>query len=967
MNAVNGEDGLPLTQSIRAGISVLDPAQLVRIEAVHRGFLFQHLYAVQCLLSAAMLQAQTVSVESDEDVEVQLDAIRIYIQVKYRKEVLAWDDIGSAIARFAELRASHARGERAGAARFVVVCNAEPNGPLLERLATSDWPADVIIEWPTAEPASRILPVPQPSLMEAVKATCGLAATLPFATLAPETLVWKLAGVVTLAATGEKATLDHVFAAPDLPALFEQLVLQLQDLPVPPVPYRVQQDEPILSTGERVRMIVGYSGAGKTSWLAQSAQHATNPLVYLDVADLPGAALANAVAREVAARLLGGGQGLGEIFLPGASGRESLQLLSRRMNEHGEVVTVALDNVHKLTADDLMGVIQAGKDIRFVLLGRPEGEVAAIEAILGVARENLSGWTPDTVAAAAHDAGCQADAADCQRLIDLTGGLPLFVLNALSVAESDYEGSLRLLCAELARSTHTREMVQEHILGRVFERLPAAIASVADLLSLCDAPITREEAGSYLIGAGGPDRPIFLQSLRHLLSHGLLQAFASDKIKLHDAARVVGKGRLVLHGAEAVRTRQEALRIVIQESLRKAWNPAKLSLFLRLTGEVGRLDELVEMATEELFHEMGVWPEVEAYLEHGAQDETVSPDQRIKALDALAFADIKAGSDRAAVWLDQMDALVAEHKLGAEERLRVGMKRMNLLAANGDRRGTSRLIASLAPIVKDLPAGHRRIFSYNVACAEFSLGDSESAAERVRPLIAAYYEQIGLTPSLVMGNNAPDLARMLKEGWEVDDIKHLADSLDLYAKALDAQGKVSPFVRIHALKFYDLAHAPDSMFRVGQDLVDQFIARRDFDGALNVMETVILPQLRQWKLADYLITVRSQYAVVLAYCRRFDDAEKEMARLKPYEPGLKPLVQKELANQRKLIRNLREFGPPPKWVPPPGTMEEAAAMMKGNGRIPTVRGPVAVQKVGRNERCPCGSGEKYKRCHGRLS
>ncbi|CAH2406809.1 hypothetical protein MES4922_550039 [Mesorhizobium ventifaucium] len=59
-------------------------------------------------------------------------------------------------------------------------------------------------------------------LMEAVQATCGVAETLPFATLAPDTLVWKLAGVVTMAATGENPTLDHVFAAKDLPALFEQ-------------------------------------------------------------------------------------------------------------------------------------------------------------------------------------------------------------------------------------------------------------------------------------------------------------------------------------------------------------------------------------------------------------------------------------------------------------------------------------------------------------------------------------------------------------------------------------------------------------------------------------------------------------------------------------------------------------------------------------------------------------------------
>ncbi|RUV51316.1 hypothetical protein EOA85_29860 [Mesorhizobium sp. M5C.F.Ca.IN.020.29.1.1] len=127
----------------------------------------------------------------------------------------------------------------------------------------------------------------------------------------------------------------------------------------------------------------------------------------------------------------------------------------------------------------------------------------------------------------------------------------------------------------------------------------------------------REKAGAYVVGAGGPERPILLQSLRHLLSQGLLQAFAGDRIKLHDAARDVGKGRPTFHGREAMRARQEALRTVVQESLHASWSPAKLSLFLRLTGEVGRLDVLVEMATEELFHEMGVWPGVEAYLKQG--------------------------------------------------------------------------------------------------------------------------------------------------------------------------------------------------------------------------------------------------------------------------------------------------------------------------------------------------------------
>lgn len=33
-------------------------------------------------------------------------------------------------------------------------------------------------------------------------------------------------------------------------------------------------------------------------------------------------------------------------------------------------------------------------------------------------------------------------------------------------------------------------------------------------------------------------------------------------------------------------------------------------------------------------------------------------------------------------------------------------------------------------------------------------------------------------------------------------------------------------------------------------------------------------------------------------------------------------------------------------------------------QLPPPQSPTAVAKVGRNDRCPCGSGLKYKRCHG---
>lgn len=91
------------------------------------------------------------------------------------------------------------------------------------------------------------------------------------------------------------------------------------------------------------------------------------------------------------------------------------------------------------------------------------------------------------------------------------------------------------------------------------------------------------------------------------------------------------------------------------------------------------------------------------------------------------------------------------------------MKRMNFLASNGDRRSAKRLITELTPVVDGLPLGHQRVFRYNVACAELALGDPDAASKRVQQVIREYYELIGLTPAKVLGNNAPELARMINE------------------------------------------------------------------------------------------------------------------------------------------------------------------------------------------------------------
>ena len=127
---------------------LLDQRQLVRIEAVHRGYLYQHLYAATCLLLAQNAGVPSIVVERDEDVEIVLASRRLYVQVKTRSKPLAFSDIDGAMQRFNALRRDHQAGARPGSASFVVAANVRPSAALLERMGRADWPPDVQIHWP---------------------------------------------------------------------------------------------------------------------------------------------------------------------------------------------------------------------------------------------------------------------------------------------------------------------------------------------------------------------------------------------------------------------------------------------------------------------------------------------------------------------------------------------------------------------------------------------------------------------------------------------------------------------------------------------------------------------------------------------------------------------------------------------------------------------------------------------------
>lgn len=954
------DDILPETSSAANSTDplhdVLDLAQLSLIETVHRGFLYQHLYAVGCLLKLSIAGGDSVSVERDEDVEVALQGVSLYMQIKTRKQVLQRADIAGALQRFKAIRHAHVSGARTGNAQFQIISNVPPSTSLLSDLNSESWPEDVKIKWPiiSTEPENGPWPPAWPDLTAAVLWCSEAAKTIPFAAVAPETLVWKLAAKVHFAATG--SDLDrpsHIFNVADLPALFEQIVEQLQDFPSIPVDYRPQTNEPLFESQVRVRMVAGLSGAGKTAWVAQVARHSAAPTAYFDVCDLPGPAIASSLARELAARFLGGrGGAAGAAILPAASGLEMLRALDRRL-ETTHVPIIVIDNAHRAAPRDLLEITSACSRLRFVLLMQPWVGLAEAETLFKERAEWLAGWDADAVAAEFAKTGCRIDPATAERWRTVTAGMPMFVRNVANLTFSMCGGDAVRFADELDMEANTVATVQEIILGRVVSALSPDTKMALAVLCLSSAPLSRGETDRLLGALPSPNAP-WGRALRELTACGAIQVFADGRLKVHDALRVLGRALQSDLPSGALLTSQTVLRDLLLESFENGRDLVRFGMWLRLLPATGHFETLVDIATQEIFHEFGDPTDLKAVMEAAVDGDDLDDEGKFWTLDALAFWDAQTGeygkvfSKR----INQMMELVEKGKLGERERVALAMKQMANAASNGDIVEVTTAFTAAQQKCQSNPM-FMRLVSYSHAGALYHLGCYSAVECAAEALYLEYYRILGLNPEDVICANPPQIIAAL--GGELedhqDDLKHLADCLDLYARARRKRGLHSGLAGLHALKFYIMAGAYRSAVKTGQETVDDLLAiHHDPEGARQLIEDKLLPLIRGYGLSANMVPVHAQYAVILAYCGEMVKAREVMGRLQPFASSLSSVEQRELENQNNLIDAIDRG-----IVKRPQRLGRLFSSSKQRTQ------PMKT-KVGPNDQCPCGSGKKFKKC-----
>lgn len=931
-------------ETVATNPPVLDSRQLTRIESTHRGFLYQHLYAAGCLLLARNRDTVAVSVERDDDIEIALTDERLYLQLKTRTGTLSNSDVTSNLERFDELREAHLEGKRAGTPRFYVISNAPPSPKLLGRLTKETWADDVEILWPGKEATqAAMLPPAWADVSSGIEWCSQLADQLPFLTVPPRTLVLKLAGLVTLAASGSHPYEDHRFSTDDLDTLLEQVVVQLQDFPDPPDNYKLQEDEPELRTADQVRLILGFSGSGKSSWAAQAALHFPGPAAYFDLAEVEHSALAEALARELAARFLGSSKGrLGELLLPGSRGLDLLRAVDRELQRDGVGPVLIIDNAHRLESEELGPILSAIKHTQILVLAQPSQSMEELSAAQSISVEELGGWGTETIAAVAAEEGVSISLVTAETVREVTGGLPLFVLNLIQLSSSEYGGDLPRFLGDLQESEHTAATLQEQTLDRQFRSLGDATVSLAAAIAVSSAPVTQAELVSFGELALDRSPAEVMASVRSLRSSSLIQRFGDGRMKLHDAVRVLGKREFAGWDGPSRQRVLEALRDTLLTSLQAKPDPTRLGALIKLLVETGDIETVVGLAGNELFHEMGLVPLVDEMLERACAAEGTPATSQFWALDVLCYRDLQEGNrDASEERLQAMEQLIASGRLGDRERLALALKRLSFVASHTPEDGLADTLRTAIEIAPTDPE-HQRILKYTVARSLFLREKFEASLSLSEELIKEYYTHLGLDPETqVFGKKTHEIWPLLdKTDSLADDLKHLGDTLDVFARCSNRLGMDSGLARIHAMKFYSMANAVASTFNVAQDAVDEFLRRGDPEGARLLMVNNVLPAARRIRAFDRLVPLRAQYAVVLAHCNRFDEAEEEIASLAPLEETLDPLAALEMQNQRRGIAELRR-----------NAEESATGTYKRMS-----------PKIGRNDPCPCGSGKKYKKC-----
>jgi hypothetical protein len=591
---------------------------------------------------------------------------------------------------------------------------------------------------------------------------------------------------------------DHVLDSEALQPLLEQLVAQLQSLPEPLDDYRPQENEPVYQSTDMVRLITGFSGSGKTSWVGELGTHTASPLLYFDVAEMPSAGVPAALAREMAAFVLPeNSPERQQILLPGVSGLQSLRVIDRFLAEHVNDMTIVLDNAHRMSDDILVETVRSMGATKWVVLAQewPGSQLFATATAARV--QTLSGWSRDTMARDANAIGCFGTIENFQSLHDLTGGLPLFVRDAIRICKEGYNGDVAAYVVDIADHVPLQTTSQEVIVSQVLGRLSEDANAFASLLSIFTVPFSRDVVIRVIAPALRLTRTQAGLQLRTLYSWGIIRSSAGGDVSLHDSFRLLASERIAeLSDVVVLNAREELYQVVWAN--RAGGGPDKFRLLARLMFETRRIESLVDLLTNtaEIVTEYGIEEEMSALLVKAAEDTSLSSEDRFWAEDTLTFWALnRKDVEEARTRFERIQTIVKEFTPSETIRTSVLTKELLIAGMEADLVNLQRIYRSaINSSSNDLA---RRVISYNYAHGLRTCGRSDLALEILTDLVEEYYRVLGITPHDVFFHKLHETMAKIRDFDEnQEEVKRLADSLDLQGSAAHDIGLFQPFAEL---------------------------------------------------------------------------------------------------------------------------------------------------------------------------
>ena len=893
----------------------IDSNQVSRIEGVHRGFLYQHLYAVSCLLQAGPFKYRSIVVEHDEDVQVQTDSSWIYIQIKTRQaDTLPPSAVEGILDRFRALRQLHQSAQRQGAAQFFVVANKPPSENLQQEIDDS-WPSDIRYLHPNSAKSTNV-PHPWMDLPQAVSACQRLAEKVQHTPLSPTAIAWKLAAFIMFVSSGRGGGKSHRIEAGELPLLLEQFTAQLHRIPSLPTMMR-DTDIPFNIEISGVSIIGGYPGSGKTTWAARMCQHSPRLTVYFDAAWAPTEQFTSSLSREVFAtinpRLGQQGPNKSSVFTAGRTSRESLLALSHFATQSisGRILIV-VDNAHAAqSGNEIIAAAKTCSGFDWLILGHPGEEINLIAESCETDIKLLKGWTQDSVGAELSSQDIHHTVDDIVALTTFTEGNPLFTRSLITLTQRHYDRNLSSCLVSISNGLHPSLVAQERILGPVLSHFDEQTLNTIALLSRFEFYLVTEVLIDAATSLEIPKRQA-ASIFRELSEWSIIESLG-QALRLRDAYRPLAAERLSSLPNERVRHASiKVTDFLHRKMLAQKASIEDLLLYIRLLPVVGKVKDLIGIATsdDEFFIEIGVKRDAEVALGKCVDDDGIEIEERAMALDTLAFWSLHDDNlQQAEAYIDELARLVQSPKSDPERFARLVGKRLLLAGKQKHWRIAMRAANSVLKN-NELDEQWHNITVYNLAVCALSCRQLHRAEPLAQDATQRYLRaaKLDLMRDL-FAENPPEIAQRIKRtGVEIHVVKKLADALYLLDMVSEMRGKVrGGLLKIQAHKLYLVAEAYASAVRTGQDVVDSMIAVGDISSARALLEGSLLRVADFHSATETQLSLRSQHAVVLAYCGEIESAKEHIRAVwESYGSALQPDKQSEVMNQIELINQIAE-------------------------------------------------------------